>query len=176
MAVPIAAIATGLMQVAPALAKWIGGDKAGKAAEKAVDLAKQVTGADSGEAALGELQTNSALALQYRQLVMQHEAEMTTAYMADTGDARDRDIEIQRLRGHNRRADFLAGMALLGLLGCITALFVVDIPEGDNRQLLLILLGSLSTLVTQVFAFEFGSSRGSKNKDADMASALKGLR
>lgn len=69
-------IAMGLAQFAPSLVKWItGSDKAGDAAQKAIDIAKAVTGQPTGDAALQALQADPSLVLKYRQAVLDQEVE-----------------------------------------------------------------------------------------------------
>ena len=172
MTVPIAPIVAGLIQVAPQLARWVGGDKAGRAADVAVDLAKTVTGAT--EAALAELQADPDLALQYQTAIIDQQTRLAEAYLADRSDARTRDVEIQRIRGRNLRADILAVGALTAFVAVLAALFWFEIPEGANRESLLILLGALTVILKDVYAFEFGSSRGSKDKADAIAQTLRG--
>lgn len=69
-------IAMTLAQFAPSLLKWItGSDKAEAVAQKAIDIAQQVTGTTSGDAAIKALQTDPNLVLQYRQAVLDQELE-----------------------------------------------------------------------------------------------------
>lgn len=69
-------IAMGLAQFAPSLVKWItGSDKAGDVAQKAIDIAKVVTGSTTGDAALAALQADPNLVLKYRQAVLDQELE-----------------------------------------------------------------------------------------------------
>lgn len=64
-------IAMGLAEFVPQIAKWMtGSDKAADVAQKAVDIAKTVTGKDSPGEALATLQADPALVLQYREAVL----------------------------------------------------------------------------------------------------------
>ena len=156
------------------MAGEVGGDKAGRAADVAVDLAKTVTGATDAEAALAELQADPDLALQYQTAIIDQQTRLAEAYLADRSDARTRDVEIQRIRGRNLRADILAVGALTAFVAVLAALFWFEIPEGANRESLLILLGALTVILKDVYAFEFGSSRGSKDKADAIAQTLRG--
>ena len=69
-------IALGLAQFVPSLAKWLGGDKAGDVAQKAVDVAKAVTGKASGDDALSAIKADPQLALQYQQSMMAQEVAL----------------------------------------------------------------------------------------------------
>lgn len=80
-------IAMGLAQFAPSLVKWItGSDKAGDAAQKAVDIAKAVTGQSTGDAALQALQADPTLVLKYRQAVLDQEIEFQKLAVANAAD------------------------------------------------------------------------------------------
>lgn len=69
-------IAMGLSQLVPQIAKWItGSDKAEAVAQKAIDIAQAVTGKTTGDEAVKALQADPALALQYRQAVLDQEVE-----------------------------------------------------------------------------------------------------
>ncbi len=69
-------IAMGLAQFVPQLTKWItGSDKAEAVAQKAIDIAKNVTGASTGDEAVAALKADPALVLQYRQAVLAQELE-----------------------------------------------------------------------------------------------------
>jgi len=80
-------IAMGLAQFAPSLVKWISGsDKAAEAAQKAIDIAKVVTGAPTGDAALETLQADPNLVLKYRQAVLDQEIEFQSLAVTNAGD------------------------------------------------------------------------------------------
>ncbi len=80
-------IAMGLAQFVPQLVKWISGsDKAEAVAQKAVDVAKQVTGAPSGDEALKALQANPDLVIKYREAVLAQEVEFQQLAVANAKD------------------------------------------------------------------------------------------
>lgn len=69
-------IALGLAQFAPSLIKWMtGSDKAANIATKAIDIAKQVTGASTGDEALNVLKSSPDLAAKYAQAVLEQQLE-----------------------------------------------------------------------------------------------------
>lgn len=100
------------------------------------------------------------------------DAELEQAYLADRQNARARDIEIHRTAGRNLRADVLAFTAIGGLVSLTITLLFVPIEDGPARDVLLLLAGTLVAITKEVFSFEFGSSRGSKEKQ-DVLAALK---
>ncbi len=84
---------------------------------------------------------------------------------ADIQSARLRDTSTQ-LRGyHNYRADLLAAFAFISLC---TMVYMININIDLKPEVLAIFnmsIGALLKMIGDVFAFEFGSSRGSKEKD-----------
>lgn len=159
-------IGLGLAKIVPTIAKWVGGDKAERTTQKVIDIAKQVTGTATGVDALAAIQLDPQLAMQFEQSVMANETELERLYMQDRADARARDLRLHELGGNNTRADILAYGAGLAFAGVLTALMFVDFGEKDAmRDVLLVLVGTLAAIVKDIYGFEFGSSRGSKDKD-----------
>lgn len=66
----------------------------------------------------------------------------------------------------------IAGAALAGFFGILGAMIFVEIPAAAASPLA-VMLGSLGTLVTQIGAFYFGSSKGSSDKNAIMERLLQ---
>ena len=121
---------------------------------------------DAAKAKLVELQQTGELAK------MANESETIKAFLADTQSARVRDIEIIKSVGKNRRGDILAYTAVGSMALCILLLFVFDVPA-QSRDLLLVVLGALVTIVKDVFGFEFGSSKDSQRNAQAVADMLK---
>lgn len=80
-------IAMGLAQFVPQLAKWVtGSDKAEQVAQKAIDIAKSVTGAQTGDEAVKALQANPDLVLQYRKAVLDQEVSFQALAVQNASD------------------------------------------------------------------------------------------
>lgn len=158
-------IAMGLAQFAPAILKWItGSDKAAEAAGKVVEIAQAVTG-KTGPDAVAALQADPALVLQFRQAVMANETDLDKAYLVDRADARKRDTAFISAGRYNWRGDLLSLLAVGGLVFCVW--FIArdaDMPERAVNAIMFV-AGVLAAAVRDVYGFEFGSSRGSKEKD-----------
>ena len=78
---------------------------------------------------------------------------------------------MQRLRDLTAKGILRATLALtitVGFLSTLAALMFAPYPV-EAQQVLLIMVGVLGTLTTQVFGFYFGSSQGSADKAAQMA-------
>lgn len=159
-------IAMGLAQFAPAIVKWItGSDKAEQAAGTVVEIAKAVTGQPDGAGALAAIKADPALALDFQKSVMANETELDKAYLADRQDARKRDTAFVQAGRWNWRGDLLALLAVGGLVTCVW--FIARDTAMPERAVnaIMFVAGVLAAAVRDVYSFEFGSSRGSKEKD-----------
>lgn len=159
--------AFGLAQYAPSIIKWLtGSDKAEEAAQKVIDVARVVTGKEDAQEAAQALQADPALVMQFRQAMASIERDMDRDYLADRQNARGRDVAFVQAGRWNIRADLLALLSVTGLIVCVW--FVArdsSLPERAVNAIMFV-AGTLAACVRDVFAFEFGSSRGSREKDA----------
>jgi hypothetical protein len=100
------------------------------------------------------------------------DAELQRMYLQDLDSARDREARIQE----SAHASWLAQNAtpIFGMIGVgvafalFGAILYGGALEGDagknHKDVIVYVLGVLSAIVTQIFAYYFGSSSGSKNK------------
>jgi len=105
------------------------------------------------------------------------EAELEKARLADVDSARKMQIAaLQQDDAFAKR--FLYWYAIMWTVasfGYIAGVTFLDIPPANQRVVDTILGFVLGTALASILAFFFGSSKGSKDKDAAMASLLKGL-
>jgi len=168
-------IAMALAQFAPSLIKiFTGSDKAEEVAGKVIDIAKAVTGTDTGRDALDVLKVDPAAALEFRKTVAAQQVELEKLYLADIADARNRDIEVRKLTGgQNIRADLAVLAVILGLIACLVVLTQYkDSVPGEVVGILSTVAGIFGACLKDYFAFEFGSSRSSREKDQAIAGFL----
>ena len=104
---------------------------------------------------------------------MQEQTKRDQDAYADKANARDRDVKIIQVSGHNWRADVLAYGASTLFAAVVFALIFHQVPEGGTRDTLLIMLGGLLSIVKDVYGFEFGASQ--QDKTGDQRAALKQL-
>lgn len=166
-------IAMGLAQFAPQIIKWVSGsDKAAEAAGKVIEIAQTVTG-KQGTDAIDALRLDPELAVKFRDSVLAREADLDKAYLVDRQSARDRDVALAQAGRYNWRADVLAVLAVGGLVVCMW--FIAKdsgMPERAVNAIMFV-AGVLAAAVRDVYSFEFGSSRGSKEKDEIIAFGRK---
>lgn len=82
-------IALALAQFIPTIAGMLGGKNAEAVAGKVVDIAKTVTGAATGDAALDALKANPDLVLQFRKAVLEQQVELERLAVANAKDVNE---------------------------------------------------------------------------------------
>ena len=96
----------------------------------------------------------------------------------DTDSARDRETAIATSKGAPLLNKIVTPLLALGVLTLTFALFAAVMfdstpVEPSRKDLLVYVLGVLSAISTQVVAYYFGSSAGSKAKDDALKEALR---
>jgi len=172
---PISA-ALGLVSfAAPYVGKWLFGDEGKQVAKQVVDTAQKITGTSTPEAAEAAIRANPELLAQFQTHLASINADLEKAYLADRQSARARDVELAKAGRSNHRADLMVGAVVVGLIACIGVLaFYRQSVPGEVVGILSTIAGIFGSCLKDAFAFEFGSSRGSKEKDDLLAKALGG--
>lgn len=174
MAFPLIAAALGLAEFVPSIARWLGGEKAHDIAAKVVDVAKTVTKTNDPVAAINALHNDANHVRDFQKAVMSIEAELELAYLQDRQDARARDMEIIKTGRKNTRADIMVVSAALGLTGCLCSLgyYSHNLP-GEAVGIISTVAGIFGACMKDAYAFKFGSSRSSRDKDASVAAMIE---
>ena len=86
----------------------------------------------------------------------------------DRDSARKREIAVQ-----DSTPRIFAWIALGGFLGLLLLVILRGMPDDKSEPLVYVGLTALGTILTQVAAYYFGSSSGSKDKTAAMSAALR---
>ena len=167
MAFPLIAGALGLAEFAPVIARWLGGENAENVAHHVVEVAKKVTGTNDPIEASKALGENSLLIAEFQKEIIKIEAEFELQLMADRQNARERDIAIASLGRRNVRADIMVLSAAIGLIACLYTLtsYAESLP-GEAVGIISTVAGIFGSCLKDAYTFEFGSSRGSRDKDA----------
>ncbi len=115
---------------------------------------------------------------------MQYDVEMATlgledkkASLADTASARENQSRVQETENASWLAKNVHSMLAIGIVG-LTFFMYFWIVQGDMKtisdngvkEIVIYILGALTTISTQVVAFYFGSSQGSKDKQKSLSS------
>lgn len=150
----------------PMLATKIAGDRAGEIAREVIETATTVAGLPSGaspEQIVAKLDANRSAADELRlkfEMLNQQEAQRI---IDDRQGARVYQTSVGA-EGRQRGNCMLIAVSA-ALVGSIIA--VISLPN-DNREaigLITAIAGACLKMFSDAFAFEFGSSRGSKEKD-----------
>lgn len=172
-------IALGLAQLAPTLMRFFQGDNKNVAlAETVIGIAKGVTGRSTGQDALKDLKEDPELARRFNLEAIKEDNALEIAYLGDRKDARARDVKFLEAGKSNNRANVMLALTFLGLLLCVAAMIFMNVDANTAvGGVLIMLVGKLTSMWGTAFDFEFGSSKGSKEKDeVNSINALKGLR
>jgi len=170
MAFPIIAAALGLASFAPIIARWLGGDQAPEIAGKVVDIAQKITGTLDPVEAIKRLQDNTDMVSEFQRAIIQVEAEIELAVMKDRQEARLRDVALVNAGRSNVRADVMVLAAAIGLILCLASLaYFSEALPGEAVGIISSIAGIFGACLKDAYSFEFGSSRGSKDKDTAVA-------
>lgn len=158
-------IIMGLAQFAPSLIKWAtGSDKAEQIADKALSVAKAVTGTQDLDSAVKALKADSSLAIQFQQQILQQETEFEKMYVEDKASARARDIALASTPHGNVRANWLVAFAILTVSACLTAVMFIDLKSEWAQGVVMLVLGLYVGELKNIYSFEFGTTRRSREK------------
>lgn len=167
MPLPLIPVLLGLSQFAPSLLRFMGAGQTTQAlADKVAQVAQTVSGAATPEEALASIQANAQLQAEFQRRVLDLDAELEQAYLADVADARKRDMAFLAAGRRNGRADLMVLFDVVGLIACLVVLtlFRTEIPA-EVSGLLTTIASIFGLCLRDAHQFEFGSSRGSREKD-----------
>lgn len=166
----------------------IGGLLGGPAGVAAGKLVANVLGVeDSAEAVQSELVKNPEAFVKLRTAEIEHQGKLAELALEekrfivnaeidhrkiDTDDikgARERDIKLREQGQTNTRANMMILGDVLGLVVCLAVIYALKDATGagigELRGLLTAIAGYFGLGLRDAHQFEFGSSRGSKEKD-----------
>lgn len=114
--------------------------------------------------------------LQYEVQMAKLSLEEKIAVMADTADARMNQTRIQESENaswlaknvHPFLAIFIVGLTFFLFFWLLIGNNLVKAANSNTKDIIIYILGALTTIVTQVVAYYFGSSLGSKDKQKSL--------
>lgn len=161
-------MALGLIEFAPIIAKLVSGDNAINMAEKVIETAQNITGSKEIHQMQERLKTAPDVLLKFQ-------SELSKFDLEDRINARQRDASLFQLGKRNLRGDVMVLSALLGLLGCLGALTIFKMSlSGEVVGIISTIAGIFGSCLKDAYAFEFGSSRSSKEKENHLIELLTG--
>lgn len=173
MSFPFVTLAQGLVEFLPILGHWLAGNDGERIATAAVHMAQAVTGQHEADQILHVLRTNPKCLVEFQQNVLKIGHEMELAVTKDRESARLRDVALAQAGRSNLRADIMVISAALGLVIClITITFFRTTLPGEAIGIISTIAGIFGSCLKDAYAFEFGSSRGSKLKDNKLSAMI----
>ncbi|MDR1034964.1 MAG: hypothetical protein LBL32_03470 [Holosporales bacterium] len=162
-----------LVQLSPRITKWLSGSSIALVSKQILDIAKNVTNSKNETEAVEKLKTDRNMLLLFQKVLISSEREIELAVIKDKENARTRDIAIINTGRRNIRADVMVISAALGLIICLATIVVYrkSLP-GEAVGIISTVAGIFGACLKDAYNFEFGSSRGSKEKDQTVASIL----
>ena len=157
-------------EVLPSFVSKIAGSGAGDVAEEVVEIAATaagVPGSTDASEILERLRLDAKVQADLRIKLAEIEDREEQRLIDDRVSARARDLERARSGRTDARSNVMLLFAFVALIGCIV--LVVWQPwkplQPAEIGLLTTVSGVLLKMLSDAFAFEFGSSQGSKAKD-----------
>ncbi|MBN9565446.1 MAG: hypothetical protein J0G29_05065 [Alphaproteobacteria bacterium] len=173
MAINFLPIILALVGLFPSISKLIK-DNNPATIEKIISVAKHVTNSQTTEGIVRILNQDPMAREKFEQSLAQIEKEVDEILAKDRDSARKRDIAMLRHGVYNMRADIMVVCAALGLAACLFSLVLYQTSmPGEAIGIISTIAGIFGACLKDAYAFEFGSSRGSKNKDEQVALILK---
>jgi len=170
MSFPIFTLSHALTEFVPLIGRWINGEQGEKTAHKVVDIAQAITGEKDSLKILEGLKMDPQLLIQFQQAILKLDQELEMGEHKDRESARLRDIALAQAGRSNLRADIMVISAALGLVSCLVTitLYRMSLP-GEAVGIISTIAGIFGSCLKDAYAFEFGSSRGSKLKDGKLS-------
>lgn len=173
MSISLLQTALSLAQFSPKIAKWFSGTKAESISQKILEIAKEVTHSYTEQEAVDKIKSDKKMHLLFEKALLDSERKIELAVIRDKENARTRDIAIINSGRYNRRADIMVVCAVIGLVTCLGVLcfYERNLP-GEAVGIISTIAGIFGACLKDAYNFEFGSSRGSKEKDQTVANIL----
>lgn len=170
MAFPLFPFAYALAELSPIIGRWMGGEQGEKVAHQAVGIAQALTGEKDPSKVIGSLKGDPKLMAKFQRALMQMDQELELAMYKDRDNARARDVALAQAGRSNLRADIMVLSAAFGLIACLLTitLYRTSLP-GEAVGIISTIAGIFGSCLKDAYAFEFGSSRGSKLKDSKLS-------
>lgn len=162
-----------ILAALPALGSLVSGGKADAVISAGTKIAKEVFGTTDEVSIAKAIETNPALAEQFKARLEAETANLA-AQLADVQDARATTIRLAESGSAiSWGAPVVSVIVVVGYLGLVFALLFKTIPD---NQVTLVLFGGLSAAFAQVINYWLGSSAGSANKDVALKQIAAGKR
>lgn len=173
MSISLLQAALSLSAFSPSISKFLSGSKVEAVSNKILEIAKTVTNAKNEFEAVEKIKIDNEMATAFQKAISESEKEIELSIIKDRENARNRDIAFVNSGRRNKRADIMVISAAMGLIICLLSIiFFQEKLPGEAVGIISTVAGIFGSCLKDAFNFEFGSSRGSKEKDITVASFL----
>ena len=140
----------------------------------------KITTSDEERKALDNELAKAQMQLQATLATLQ--VQETQAYLADTQSARQEQTKVQESANASWLAKNVQPLLAVAIIGITFVLYYVIIFRGNSviadekspmKDIVIYILGALTTVATQVVSYFFGSSQGSSEKSKSLNKALE---
>lgn len=158
----------------PAIMRWIAGSEGEKIATHIVEAARTITGKEDVSTMSRLLSENPGMVIEFQKTLLKLARDHRIEEVNDRNSARSRDVALIQAGRQNLRADIMVVSAATGLILCLVSLGIYkgSLP-GEAVGIISTIAGIFGACLKDAYAFEFGSSRGSKEKDMQVKSFLR---
>ena len=180
MVVDIIKSALSIISIVPGISnifeKWTKSYSIESVSKILVSLTKSITGSNNISSSINKLNNSQELQNKLKELIIKNEYEIELSIIHDRQNARMRDIEYIKNNGRNTRADIMVLSAALCLILCLVIIVYCKNMPGEIIGIISTMAGIFGSCLKDAYSFEFGSSRGSKEKDMTVASILSRIK
>ncbi|MBR1944226.1 MAG: hypothetical protein IJ848_01995 [Alphaproteobacteria bacterium] len=180
MIVDVIKTALSIVSIIPGISnifdKWTKSYSIESVSKAIVSLAKSITGASTANGSFNKLSNNTELQIKLQELILKNESEIELSIINDKQNARLRDMEYVKNNRRNVRADVMVLSAALCMIFCLLIIVYCKNMPGEVLGIISTMAGIFGSCLKDAYSFEFGSSRGSKEKDITVASMLSKIR
>lgn len=152
-----------------------GSDQSAEVAQTVIDTARAVTGLQDPVEIEAALSANAEAARQFKEKVMEYEKELEAMHLADVQSARERDVKLAQVGIRNTRANWMLFTTVTGIVAAVWVMVNFNLSADTAiGGVLIFLIGKLTGNWEAAFAFEFGTTRSSKEKDTTISKLTGG--
>lgn len=163
-------------QFAPSIIGMLtGSQKAENVAAHVVGIAQTITGTPTPDAALLAIQTDPAKALEFQKIIIESDAELQRAYLADVQSARELQVAAlgqEDLFSKRFVYIFAAAWSVFSMI-YFAAVTFAEVPSEGQRIADTILGVLIGQVLGGMFSYFYGSTKGSAEKTRLLAASSK---
>ena len=165
-----------LAQFAPTILRFLGvgaNNSASKITDIVAETAKTISGANTLDEAITAFASNTDKAYEFKIRMLSMDKEFEAMYLADVADARSRDKEFIKLGMTNARANFMFFLAIAIIAVSVWMIWRDPAINEYLKGIMTLVIGRFLGYLDNIYSFEFGTTRASKEKDNTISNLSK---